>query len=46
MINPNDVNLLIFDMDGTIFPTTKPVWEAIKTTFKKYELFCCEQRLM
>ena len=30
MINPNDVELLIFDLDGTIFSTTKPIFEAIK----------------
>ncbi len=33
MINPNDVNLIIFDMDGTIVPSVPPVYEAIKRAF-------------
>lgn len=33
MISPEDVGLLIFDMDGTIFPTTRPVFEAVKKAF-------------
>jgi uridine kinase len=35
MINPNDVNLIIFDMDGTIIPSLPAVYESIKRTFKK-----------
>ena len=35
MINPNNVNLLIFDMDGTILSSIKPVFEAIKRAFTK-----------
>ena len=35
MINPNDVNLIIFDMDGTIVSSLKPVYEAIKRAFVK-----------
>jgi len=34
MINPNDVNLIIFDMDGTIVPSLKIVYEAVQRTFK------------
>ncbi len=30
MINPNDVELLIFDLDGTIFQADKPALEAMK----------------
>lgn len=35
MINPNDVKLIIFDMDGTILPSLPPTYEAIKRAFKK-----------
>lgn len=35
MINPNDVNLIIFDMDGTIIPSLEIVYEAIKRAFAK-----------
>lgn len=35
MQTPNDVNLIIFDMDGTILPSIKPVYEAIKRAFAK-----------
>lgn len=35
MINPNDVNLIIFDMDGTIVPSLPAVYESIKRAFKK-----------
>jgi HAD superfamily hydrolase (TIGR01549 family) len=35
MINPNDVNLIIFDMDGTIVPSLPPVYESIKRAFQK-----------
>lgn len=35
MINPNDVNLIIFDMDGTILPSLPPTYESIKRAFKK-----------
>jgi uridine kinase len=35
MISPNDVNLIIFDMDGTILSSVKPVYEAIKRAFAK-----------
>ncbi len=35
MINPNDVNLIIFDMDGTIIPSLPVVYEAIKRAFIK-----------
>lgn len=37
MINPNDVNLIIFDMDGTILPSLLPVYESIKRAFKKLD---------
>ncbi len=35
MINPNDVNLIIFDMDGTIIPSLPIVFEGIKRAFNK-----------
>ena len=35
MINPDDVNLIIFDMDGTIVPSLPAVYEAIKRAFAK-----------
>ncbi len=35
MINPNDVNLIIFDMDGTIVPSLPIVYEGIKRAFSK-----------
>ncbi len=38
MINPNRVELLIFDLDGTIFSTTKPVFEAVKRAFAGLDL--------
>ncbi|MFC2070668.1 HAD hydrolase-like protein [Chloroflexota bacterium] len=38
MLDPNNVELLIFDMDGTIFPTTKPVYESVKRAFAKLDL--------
>jgi phosphoglycolate phosphatase len=33
MIDPDGVNLIIFDTDGTILSTTRPVYEAIKKAF-------------
>jgi beta-phosphoglucomutase-like phosphatase (HAD superfamily) len=33
VIDPDDVNLIIFDTDGTILSTTRPVYEAIKKVF-------------
>jgi phosphoglycolate phosphatase-like HAD superfamily hydrolase/uridine kinase len=35
MINPNNVNLIIFDMDGTIIPSLPAVYESIKRAFDK-----------
>jgi phosphoglycolate phosphatase-like HAD superfamily hydrolase/uridine kinase len=35
MINPYDVNLIIFDMDGTIIPSLPIVYESIKRAFSK-----------
>ncbi len=35
MINPNDVNLIIFDMDGTIVASVAAVYESIKRAFNK-----------
>lgn len=35
MINPNDVGLIIFDMDGTIIPSLPIVYEGIKRAFEK-----------
>ena len=37
MVNPNDVNLIIFDMDGTILSSVKPVYEAIKRSFARLD---------
>jgi phosphoglycolate phosphatase-like HAD superfamily hydrolase/uridine kinase len=37
MINPNEINLLIFDLDGTLLPTTRPTFEAIKRAFAKLQ---------
>ncbi len=33
MVSPKDVDLLIFDTDGTITPTTRPVYDAIRKVF-------------
>lgn len=35
MIDSNNVNLLIFDTDGTILSTTRPVFEAITKVFSR-----------
>jgi phosphoglycolate phosphatase-like HAD superfamily hydrolase/uridine kinase len=35
MMNPNAVNLIIFDMDGTIVPSLPAVYEGIKRAFAK-----------
>jgi phosphoglycolate phosphatase len=35
MINPNDVNLIIFDLDGTIVMSQPLVYEAVQRAFKK-----------
>jgi phosphoglycolate phosphatase-like HAD superfamily hydrolase/uridine kinase len=35
MINPDDVNLIIFDTDGTIIPSLPAVYESIKRAFGK-----------
>jgi phosphoglycolate phosphatase-like HAD superfamily hydrolase/uridine kinase len=35
MVNPNDVNLIIFDMDGTIVMSQPLVYEAVKRAFGK-----------
>jgi len=35
VINPNDVNLIIFDMDGTVVASLPAVYESIKRAFKK-----------
>ncbi|HTY81549.1 MAG TPA: HAD hydrolase-like protein [Dehalococcoidales bacterium] len=35
MINPSDVGLIIFDMDGTILPSLAPFFESIKRAFGK-----------
>ncbi len=35
MINPNNVNLIIFDTDGTIIPSLEIVYEAIERAFAK-----------
>jgi phosphoglycolate phosphatase-like HAD superfamily hydrolase/uridine kinase len=37
MIKPNDVNLIIFDLDGTIVMSQPLVYEAIKRAFKKLD---------
>jgi phosphoglycolate phosphatase-like HAD superfamily hydrolase/uridine kinase len=35
MITPNDINLIIFDMDGTIIASLPAVYESIKRAFAK-----------
>jgi phosphoglycolate phosphatase len=35
MMNPNDVDLIIFDLDGTILPSLLPFYESIKRAFNK-----------
>jgi phosphoglycolate phosphatase-like HAD superfamily hydrolase/uridine kinase len=35
MVNPNDVNLIIFDMDGTIVMSQPLVYEAVQRAFRK-----------
>jgi phosphoglycolate phosphatase-like HAD superfamily hydrolase/uridine kinase len=35
MVNPNDVNLIIFDMDGTIVMSQPLVYEAVQRAFHK-----------
>jgi uridine kinase len=35
LIKPNDVNLIIFDMDGTIIPSLPAVYESIKRAFAR-----------
>jgi len=37
-VNTHDVNLLIFDLDGTIVSSLKPTYEAIKRAFLKLNL--------
>ncbi len=37
MINPNDVDLIIFDTDGTIIPSLPVVYEAIKRAFSRLD---------
>ncbi len=37
MINPNDVNLIIYDTDGTIIPSLPAVYEAIKRAFARLD---------
>ena len=38
IIHPANVNLLIFDLDGTILVSTRPTFEAIKKAFVKLNL--------
>jgi phosphoglycolate phosphatase-like HAD superfamily hydrolase/uridine kinase len=35
MLNPNDVDLIIFDMDGTILPSLLPFYESVKRAFAR-----------
>ena len=35
MINPNDVNLILFDLHGTISSSAKPMFEAIRRAFSR-----------
>ncbi len=35
MLNPNDANLIIFDMDGTVVPSLPLVYEAVKRAFAR-----------
>ncbi|MFC1948411.1 HAD family hydrolase, partial [Chloroflexota bacterium] len=37
-ISAADVELLIFDLDGTISSTTRPIYEAVKRAFNRLDL--------
>jgi len=37
-VDTRDINLLIFDLDGTIMSSLKPAYEAIKRAFSKLNL--------
>ena len=47
MINPNDINLIIFDLHGTLSDSVKPMYEAIKRAFTRlgWEVFFSEKEL-
>jgi len=47
MINPKDVNLIIFDLHGTISDSVKPMYEAIKKAYARlgWELVFSEKEL-
>ena len=47
MIDPNSVELLIFDLDGTISATTRPIYHAVKQAFRNLNVDCAltEQEL-
>lgn len=36
MINPDDVDLIIFDMDGTIVPSLEIIYKALQRAFKEF----------
>ena len=47
MINPNDVNLIIFDLHGTISDSVKAMYEGIKRAYTRlgWEVFFSEKEL-
>jgi len=47
MINPKDINLIIFDLHGTISDSVKPMYEAIKRAYARlgWEVFFSEKEL-
>ncbi len=47
MIKPNDVNLIIFDLHGTISDSVKSMYEAIKRAYARlrWEIFFSEKEL-
>lgn len=47
MMNPNDINFIIFDLHGTISDSVKPMYEAIKKAYTRlgWEIFFSEKEL-
>jgi phosphoglycolate phosphatase len=47
MINPNEINLIIFDLHGTVSDSVKPMYEAIKRAYTRlgWEVFFSEKEL-
>ncbi len=47
MINPKEINLIIFDLHGTLSDSVKPMYEAIKKVYTRlgWEVFFSEKEL-